>query len=317
MAERYRYAGLTITSAVPLGLLAPTTLDAPEILQLDAADRDERPPAHWHDADHVPLAEREAGQSELRRIDGAYLLQYAGCFDLEYWPGRSLGRVYRDPVIDDVSFEHVLLDQALPRILGYAGHLMVHASAVEREGRAVCFIAASGAGKSTLAARLVADGWKVLSDDVVRLVVEGDVVQVHPAYPSLRLWPDSHDALGEIRVIEDAPMALDSLKRVYRLDPEWVTGTACQAAALILLADPAEATVEAVALRALPPATALIRMMGQTFTLHAGASHALASRLTAMARVCGINPPRELVYPRQRESAGSIQALLRTLLGQV
>lgn len=45
--------------------------------------------------------------------------------------------------------------------------LLLHASAVERNGRAVLMTGISGAGKSTLAALLMARGWRLMGDEFV------------------------------------------------------------------------------------------------------------------------------------------------------
>ena len=48
-----------------------------------------------------------------------------------------------------------------------ARYLLIHGAVVEREGRAVVMPGISGAGKSTLTAALVANGWRLLSDDQI------------------------------------------------------------------------------------------------------------------------------------------------------
>ncbi|HVF93568.1 MAG TPA: HprK-related kinase A, partial [Sphingomonas sp.] len=49
--------------------------------------------------------------------------------------------------------------------LGGRRYLLLHASAVERDGRAVLMSGESGAGKSTLAALLAASGWRFMGDE--------------------------------------------------------------------------------------------------------------------------------------------------------
>ncbi len=51
--------------------------------------------------------------------------------------------------------------------LGHRRHLLLHASAVERDGRALLMTGVSGAGKSTLAALLMTRGWRLLGDEFV------------------------------------------------------------------------------------------------------------------------------------------------------
>lgn len=53
----------------------------------------------------------------------------------------------------------------LQMALGQRRYLLLHASAVERDGRALVMTGASGAGKSTLAALLMARGWRLMGDE--------------------------------------------------------------------------------------------------------------------------------------------------------
>lgn len=55
----------------------------------------------------------------------------------------------------------------LQMALGLRRYLLLHASAVERDGRAVLMTGISGAGKSTLAALLMARGWRLMGDEFV------------------------------------------------------------------------------------------------------------------------------------------------------
>lgn len=72
------------------------------------------------------------------------------------------------------------------------GHLVLHASAVVVDGRAVAFCGASGMGKSTMAALGVAAGYGLLTDDVLRVDLDG-------AEPPLA-WPGA----SELRLRETA-----------------------------------------------------------------------------------------------------------------
>lgn len=53
----------------------------------------------------------------------------------------------------------------LQMALGQRRYLLLHASAVERDGRALLMTGMSGAGKSTLAALLMARGWRLMGDE--------------------------------------------------------------------------------------------------------------------------------------------------------
>ena len=95
------------------------------------------------------------------------------------------------------SIEQLLVDQVLPRALHLAGRPCLHGSAVRlADGRAVAVVGPSGSGKSTLAARLCDRGATLLCDDALALEVTPDGIVVHPAYASVRLWPDSAHAIA-------------------------------------------------------------------------------------------------------------------------
>ncbi len=49
--------------------------------------------------------------------------------------------------------------------LGWQRHLLLHASSVERDGRAIIMVGESGSGKSTLAALLGEEEWRLMGDE--------------------------------------------------------------------------------------------------------------------------------------------------------
>lgn len=55
----------------------------------------------------------------------------------------------------------------LQMALGWRRHLLLHASAVEKDGKALIMTGASGSGKSTLAAMLGHKGWRFMGDEFV------------------------------------------------------------------------------------------------------------------------------------------------------
>ena len=66
----------------------------------------------------------------------------------------------------------------LQMALGQRRFLLLHAAAVERDGRAMIMTGESGAGKSTLAALLQARGWRLMADEFV--LVDPVCGDIHP-----------------------------------------------------------------------------------------------------------------------------------------
>jgi HprK-related kinase A len=74
----------------------------------------------------------------------------------------------------------------LQMALGQRRYLLLHASAVERDGKAVLMTGLSGAGKSTLAALLMGRGWRLMGDEFALLDPATGLVHGFPRLVSLK-----------------------------------------------------------------------------------------------------------------------------------
>ncbi|MGY6512292.1 hypothetical protein ACXIUH_25465, partial [Vibrio parahaemolyticus] len=68
----------------------------------------------------------------------------------------------------------------LQMALAQRRYLLLHASAVERDGRALLMTGESGAGKSTLAALLMTHGWRLMGDEFALLDPATGLVHAFP-----------------------------------------------------------------------------------------------------------------------------------------
>ncbi|MGN6270722.1 MAG: HprK-related kinase A [Sphingomonas sp.] len=82
----------------------------------------------------------------------------------------------------------------LQMALGQRRYLLLHASAVEREGRAVLMTGLSGAGKSTLAALLAARGWRLMGDEFALVDLATGLIHAFPRLVSLK-----NEAIGVVQ----------------------------------------------------------------------------------------------------------------------
>jgi hypothetical protein len=156
--------------------------------------------------------------------DGGELPPRSQLFDI-VWNGigKSIVRGGREivlepgPGVDERTLRLYLLGALLPVVLYQRGFLVLHASAVELDGRAVAFLGESGCGKSTLAVALQACGHRLLSDDVVPVWVDAQEPWIRTGPPSFKLWPDSARALG---------IAFDQLPLVHPdMEKRWCVGS--------------------------------------------------------------------------------------------
>lgn len=70
--------------------------------------------------------------------------------------------------------------------LGWRRHLLLHCSAVERDGRVLLMSGASGSGKSTLATLLALSGWRFLGDEFAFVSLDDGTVHPFPRAASLK-----------------------------------------------------------------------------------------------------------------------------------
>jgi HprK-related kinase A len=113
-------------------------------------------------------------------------------------PSVALGGDYMLPEAAPLPLAQALLAAEmamnLQMALGWRRHLLLHASAVEKDGKALIMTGASGSGKSTLAAMLGHNGWRFMGDEFVLLdLVTGE------AAPFPRMISLKNEAIGAMQ----------------------------------------------------------------------------------------------------------------------
>jgi hypothetical protein len=180
----YRAYGLAIHSELPLPGASPLAED-----KADASIR-------FADIDWSPDEAAPGDDGFHFAADEAYL----------YWRGlgKFLVRGGREIVIEasaEASRELLrlpLLGVVMAVLLHQRGQLVLHASAVAIEEKAVAFVAPKGQGKSTLAAMLCARGHQLLADDLVLLnFASPQAPAIVPGLAQIKLWPEAATTIGE------------------------------------------------------------------------------------------------------------------------
>lgn len=139
---------------------------------------------------------------QLRRLYSAYPLPLDGVADFTVrleasrpwrrWlrPAVNIAGDFMLPDAAPLPLEQALLaaemGMNLQMALGWKRHLLLHASCVERDGRALVMTGASGSGKSTLAAMLGERGWRLMGDEFALLDPVGGRMFAFPRLISLK-----------------------------------------------------------------------------------------------------------------------------------
>ena len=134
------------------------------------------------------------GQFEVRSSHEAF-----ADFHVSINPPRGLRRWLRPQVcfaFDDLPpFKPLPYDQAFPMLewglnwcVSTQAHqyLIIHAGAVEKNGRAAILPAPPGSGKSTLTAALMLSGWRLLSDELTLIDRKTGLIHALPRPVSLK-----------------------------------------------------------------------------------------------------------------------------------
>lgn len=126
---------------------------------------------------------------------GRYTLRVPGLCDFVLDRGLGSVECRLDPAADWAFVAVLVAGLVVAFLLSLGGHAVLHASAVEVDGRGIAFAGPSGTGKSTLAALLCAGGARLVTDDVLRVRLTPRIACVRGS-PQLRLRPAASWALG-------------------------------------------------------------------------------------------------------------------------
>jgi len=180
----YEICGLKVASEVALPGMhaAPAAMDLP-----DATVAAGPVPASLSDATAAGPTWQIAGDRFLLDVPGVarFLLTAGRAVVFESAPGS-------DP--DDIPA--FLAGTVLGILLHQREQIVLHASAVALNGKAILFCGRSGAGKSTLAAALAQRGLPLVTDDLCAIAINPNgVPMVSPDGRQLKLWTHSIDHL--------------------------------------------------------------------------------------------------------------------------
>jgi len=258
---------------------------------------------HWQEGSSVFLS--------LARRDDKYLLRFPELADFLLEPLRQrITVVQRSADTDAATLEHLLIDQVLPRYLAHEGLLSLHASALTINGQCLLILGKSGTGKSTLAGLLAAHGHGLLSDDCSIVELLGGEVMATATYPSLRLLPDSIDALypagAELR-----PMACYSSKQ--RIVPKGQDeGLPTLPVAGLLVLEAADCGGDAVSFAPLTVAQTCMSLVRHSFQLDPGDGLRMATHLRLCSQIARKLGASRLAYPRSYAQASAVVAAIET-----
>ena len=271
-------------------LAALTNWDVRIDRSLSRTDRSNSENLIWQDG-NGPLA-----ISQICMSESTYYRLRMGC---ELYVDVHASRLIvanTSPTVSKTTLDHFLADQVLPRAMAHEGDFVLHAGAVRLGNAAILLMGTSGRGKSTLATSFDQAGLPLLGDDAMVISWHDDRPQAKAVYPSLRLLPDSIEALFPT-AIKTTSVADYTQKRrvdVSRIDAD--RASLLPIKAIFSIAGPGDDL--RITLRRLSIAEACMACVESSFALDPADLDRARGRLDDASALAGQIPAFEISYPR-------------------
>ena len=300
MPHHYRIYGLNLRSEIIIAGLAPraplTSVDC-EIRTGAVVSLDDTTDVSW-------LHEEGEPGARVTRGGEATVLEYRDGTRFRVEPG-VITTAWETTPEDMATY---LLGPVLALVLRQRGHLVLHASAVVVDDRALLFAGAAGAGKSTTAAAFVAGGAFMLTDDVAAVTWQEGRPLVLPGYPRIRLWDDSAAAL--YGTAEALPLLTPTWEKRYADASASFLDAAVPLHAIIVLAGREEQT----SVRRLSGHEAVMAVLARTSVPALIHEETRATELAQVAELVAAVPVLELMPRRDLDATRELTAAVLAAL---
>ncbi|HEX3012547.1 MAG TPA: hypothetical protein VHQ70_11080 [Syntrophomonadaceae bacterium] len=198
-------------SYTAFGLIIHSQIEIPELLPADGVPdvvvRLDKVPVHLENPSSTGVRFEASPHEFLLSLDtvGRYLVSGGKEIIIEPFSGVTM---------NDVRV--FLLSSVFAALLHQRGCLVLHGSCIENNGAAIIFSGVSGIGKSTLATAFYQKGYHILCDDLTVVEIgEDDTPYVIPGVPSMKLW---HDALQKLGQNADSLVMVREMMQKYRVN---------------------------------------------------------------------------------------------------
>lgn len=321
MSFQYQLWNHKVISDFDLGELEPVSEDGPVRNTLYLKLKSEK---NWAQPEGRALLEDRFENGDIWfaswKSGDSYIARFPELCSFRIQPLQMQIECSPQPGVTESTIAHLILDHAIPRLLSLKpGHLVLHASAVEMESQAIAILGKSGEGKSTLAAWLASQGFPLLTDDCLVLRQEELTRQwlAQPSYQSVRLWPDSIDALriDESSLREFA--GYSSKRRTGReVDFQFASGGSPLSACFVLpgTSDSGRTTSGPLDIRPLSVNEGFLAMVQAVFRLDAENEQLHRREFEALTSLTATVRFWQLSYERKYDSLPEIQrAIIQTV----
>lgn len=239
-----------------------------------------------------------------------FRLAYADIADFSVDFSDKIVRVRRVAGSSDNAVLHLLGDHILPRILAHEGELVLHAAGARNERGLVLLMGLSGSGKSSLAASMHSAGYQLVGDDSIVVSETCGTLGGRSIYRSLRLFPDSVEALVASSA-KLSPVASYTTKQNVMFADDYLSDepTAIRAAFLL---DPPRG--DAILIEPMNASDACMAIVEHSFWLDPTDLDRTKDRMMQASVMARQIPTFRLIYPRSYSALPAVQTALAAVL---
>lgn len=180
--HQYFCYGLRVNSEISIPELSESRSGNPDVV------------VRYGDVEPPESREEEWGSRTIRNESGVITLWMDQVGGLEAHSGREI-IISPSEGAEERGFRFLVAGIGFGLILHQRNVSSLHASAAVVRGEVVAFIGGKGMGKSTTAAALHEEGYPIVTDDVLPYQIRTDGIDVLPAFPNLKLFSDSVEAV--------------------------------------------------------------------------------------------------------------------------
>jgi hypothetical protein len=100
-----------------------------------------------------------------------------------------------EPQVPDVALIDLMSETLMRSIFRHRGIVSFHAAVLARAGRAIAILGERGAGKSSLSVALTGHGWRLVADDLARIMPGDGMCLAFPGFTQAKVHEDVAAAL--------------------------------------------------------------------------------------------------------------------------
>ena len=248
--------------------------------------------------------------------DGSVLLSWRDMFEFHVSSDGRMIEGYELKQSSLPALQTYVLGQALSIALVRRGVEPLHATSLVVNDGAVALLGDCGFGKSTLAAAFLAEGHRLITDDVLVLNRDLRGFMVMPGPQRIKLIPDSAKSVVP-DLASSGKMNPYGSKRIYPLNCQLMQQNPTPLHAIYVIRPAWSGRGSRITIRTITVRRAIIDLVSNTFNVAVREPARLSQQLKFASTLAGEVPIKSLSYPRELSRLPEVIEAVKRDVGQI